>query len=131
MAGNTGNFNSDKANAFAERFLGVLNDAALCMMVSIGHRTRLFDALSHGNSVSLQEIASSAGLNERYVREWLGAKVTGGVIEADAETRKFRFPKEHAAFLTRAAGADNLAFWFPLLVCATAREIRDTARWRS
>ena len=26
----------------------------------------------------------TAGLNERYVREWLGAMVTGGIVEYDA-----------------------------------------------
>jgi hypothetical protein len=26
----------------------------------------------------------STGLNERYVREWLGAMVTGGIVEYDA-----------------------------------------------
>jgi ubiquinone/menaquinone biosynthesis C-methylase UbiE len=35
--------------------------------------------------------------------------VTGGAIEFDAVTSKFSLPAEHAAFLTRAAGGDNIA----------------------
>ena len=35
-------------------------------------------------STRLREIAEAAGLNERYVREWLGAMVTGGIVEYDA-----------------------------------------------
>jgi 2-polyprenyl-3-methyl-5-hydroxy-6-metoxy-1,4-benzoquinol methylase len=54
-------------------------------------------------------IAEKAGLNERYVREWLGAMVTSGVIEVDPSTGKYRLPAEHAAYLTRAAAADNMA----------------------
>ena len=112
------NFDSVKANAFAERFMTVLNDAALCLMVSIGHRTGLFEALSKNGSGTSEQIAAQAGLNERYVREWLGAMVTGGVIETDPDTKTFRLPPEHAAFLTPAAGADNFAVfsqYIPLL----------------
>ena len=112
-------FNDAKAGAFAERFLTILNDAGLCLMTSIGHRTGLFDAMSKGDSASSEEIARITGLNERYVREWLGAMVTGGIIEVDdRDTKRFRLPAEHSAFLTRAAGADNLAVfaqYIPLL----------------
>jgi hypothetical protein len=31
-------FNEDRANAFAERLVNALNDAALCLMTSVGHR---------------------------------------------------------------------------------------------
>jgi ubiquinone/menaquinone biosynthesis C-methylase UbiE len=57
---------------------------------------------------TVSEIASKSGLNERYVREWLGAMVTGGVVEVDETSTHFKLPAEHAAFLTRAAGADNI-----------------------
>jgi ubiquinone/menaquinone biosynthesis C-methylase UbiE len=55
------------------------------------------------------EIAAAAGLNERYVREWLGAMVTAGVAVVDPASNRFWLPLEHAAFLTRAAAADNMA----------------------
>ena len=35
-----------KAQAFAGRLLTALNDAALCLMVSVGHRTGLFDVMT-------------------------------------------------------------------------------------
>jgi 2-polyprenyl-3-methyl-5-hydroxy-6-metoxy-1,4-benzoquinol methylase len=54
-------------------------------------------------------IAAAAGLNERYVREWLGAMVTARVVDFDPATTRFWLPQEHAAFLTRAAAADNMA----------------------
>ena len=38
-------FDRQRAEAFAGRLLGVLNDGALCLRVSIGHRTRLFDTM--------------------------------------------------------------------------------------
>jgi 2-polyprenyl-3-methyl-5-hydroxy-6-metoxy-1,4-benzoquinol methylase len=103
------NFDSAKAEAFLNRFLQALNNGALCLMTSVGHRTGLFDVLRDLPPATCEEIAQRSGLNERYVREWLGAMVTARVVEMDPSTARFRLPAEHAAFLTRPAAADNLA----------------------
>jgi len=98
-----------RAEAFAERLVGTLNEGALCLMVSIGHRTGLFDVLGRDGAVTSEQLATSAGLNERYVREWLGAMVTGRIVEYDPATARYSLPPEHAASLTRAAGAGNIS----------------------
>ena len=102
-------FDGPKAEAFAGNLLAALNHGALCLMTSIGHRTGLFDAMRDQPPATSEEIARAAGLNERYVREWLGAMTTAGVTQVDAESRHFHLPAEHAASTTRAAGADNIA----------------------
>lgn len=102
-------FDPEQAEAFAGKMLSALNHGALCLMVSVGHRTGLFDVMSRMAPARSDEIAARAGLVERYVREWLGAMVTGGVVDLDADGVRFRLPAEHAAFLTREAGANNLA----------------------
>lgn len=101
-------FDAAKAEAFAGRFMTALNYASLCLMTSIGHRTGLFDSLQSLPPSTAEEIAARSGLNERYVREWLGAMVTAGVIEVDATSTYYVLPAEHAAFLARSAGADNI-----------------------
>ena len=111
-------FDAAKAGAFAERLLGTLNQGALCLMISVGHRTGLFDVLRESAPATSSEIAAKADLDERYVREWLGAMVTGRIVDVDPSTTRFSLPREHAAFLTRPAGADNLAVfaqYIPLL----------------
>ena len=102
-------FDAGRAEAFAGRLLQVLNDGALCLMISIGHRTGLFDTLRRTGAGTSAEIAARAGLNERYVREWLGAMLTSGVVEYEQATARFSLPAEHAGSLTRAALADNMA----------------------
>jgi 2-polyprenyl-3-methyl-5-hydroxy-6-metoxy-1,4-benzoquinol methylase len=102
-------FDAARSDAFARRMLGVLNDGALCLMISLGHRTGLFDTMRGLPAATSEEIASAAGLNERYVREWLGAMVTGGVVMIAPDGARFSLPAEHAASLTRAASADNMA----------------------
>ncbi len=102
-------FDRPKAEAFAAKMLAALNHGALCLMVSVGHRSGLFDAMSQSPPATTHEIAARAGLAERYVREWLGALTTAGVVELEPATQRFSLPPEHAAFLTRGAGADNMA----------------------
>lgn len=102
---------TQKAEAFADNLLNTLNQSSLALMISVGHRTGLFDTMSTLPPATSEEIAEAAGLNERYVREWLGAVTTGGIVkcESNGAAPKFVLPREHAAFLTRAAAADNMA----------------------
>lgn len=99
----------DRAQAFARRVAGMLNDAALVLMTSIGHRTGLFDTLATAGAVTPADLARQSGLDERYVREWLGAMTTGGIVEHAPESGTFSLPAAHAASLTRAAAPANLA----------------------
>ncbi|HUF53149.1 MAG TPA: class I SAM-dependent methyltransferase [Dehalococcoidia bacterium] len=89
--------------------VGMLNNATLALLTSIGHRSNLFDTMAGLPPSSSEEIARAAGLNERYVVEWLAAMTTGGIVEYDPATKSYRLPPEHAASLTRAAGPGNLA----------------------
>lgn len=107
-----------KVDAFAQRMVAGMNHAALALMTSLGHRTGLFDAMAGMDAAGSHAIAERAGLNERYVREWLGAMATGGIVEHDAQTQTYRLPPEHAACLTRAASPNNMAAtmqWFAVL----------------
>jgi DNA-binding IclR family transcriptional regulator len=67
---------------------------------------------------TVQEIASKSNLNERYVKEWLGAMVTGRIVDYDSSTNKFSLSKEKAQFLTRENSIYNFAAsmqWIPVL----------------
>lgn len=102
-------FNKDKAEGFGDILLDILNKSALSFMISIGHRSGLFDTMSNMDFATSPEIAGKTNLDERYVREWLGAMVTGGIVDYSARSKTYRLPAEHAAFLTRKASADNMA----------------------
>lgn len=103
------NFDTVKAEAFAGSLIDTLNKGALSLMTSIGHRTGLFDTMEKMDFATSTEIANKAGLNERYVREWLGAMVTSGVIDYAPKSKSYHLPTEHSAYLTRKAGSDNIA----------------------
>jgi ubiquinone/menaquinone biosynthesis C-methylase UbiE len=116
-------FDSARAENFAGSLIDTLNKTALSFMISIGHRSGLFDAMSQMDYATSNEIATRAKLNERYVREWLGAMVTGGIVGYSAESKTFKLPAEHAAFLTRKAGADNISVF--MQYAAVMGEVED------
>jgi SAM-dependent methyltransferase len=92
---------------FARKLFGHYTSGMLTLLIGVGHKTGLFDAAAKGPGTS-QEIADRAGLNERYVREWLAAMATGGIVEYDAASGAFTLPPEHAACLT-GTSSRNLA----------------------
>ena len=103
--------NEKKAELFGERLLEMLNEGALAHMLSIGHQTGLFDTMAILPPATSSQIAEAAGLNERYVREWLNALTAGQIVSYHPASETYQLPAEHAQFLTRAAEADNMAIY--------------------
>src|ERR1700746_1006955 len=89
--------------------VATLGGASLAILLSIGHQTGLLDAMAALPHATSAQIAEAAGLNERYVREWLGGMTTGRGLDYDAGTATYSLPAHRAGVLTRAAGPDNLA----------------------
>jgi 2-polyprenyl-3-methyl-5-hydroxy-6-metoxy-1,4-benzoquinol methylase len=113
-----------KAEAFAERFLTALNESSLMMMFSVGHRTGLFDTMDGMSWATSQQIADEAGLQERYVREWLGAMVTGKVVDYRPADQSYNLPAEHAQFFNDTATTENLAVtsqWISVMGCVESQ----------
>ena len=103
--------------SFEDEMFDVMNKAALALLLSVGHRTKLFDAMAKLEPSTSQEIATTANLNERYVREWLGGLVTSKIIDYQPESQKYSLSKEKSEFLTR-DGSYNFASsmqWIPAL----------------
>ncbi len=105
----TTEIDATRAEAFAGRAVQILNDAMLSLLLSVGHQTGLLDTMAEHATVTSRELAEAAGLDERYVREWLAGMTVGGIVEHDPDTSGYTLPAEHAACLTRAAGPNNLA----------------------
>ena len=97
-----------ESESFENQMLDIMNKSALALMISIGHRTKLFDVMASVSAATSDEIASKAGLNERYVREWLGALVTAKIVEYQPQEKVYSISQEKANFLTR-DGSSNMA----------------------
>ena len=69
---------SENSKSFSERMTNILNFGAINLALAIGYRTGLFDAMDTFNTPQpVERISEKAGLNPRYVKEWLGVMVTG------------------------------------------------------
>lgn len=101
----------EKAKGFVETLLTHYNSAAITTMLSIGHKTGLLDTMGKLSWATSEAIAGAAGLNERYVREWLASLVVGRIVEYDPKRRTYRLPAEHAASLVPGAPLGNLAVY--------------------
>lgn len=102
-------FDAATADAFVERVGAILDGGAVAIMLSVGHRTGLFDTMAALPPASSQTIAERAGLTERYVREWLAVLVMADVVLYDPDSRTYRLPPEHSACLTTDAPLGNFS----------------------
>jgi SAM-dependent methyltransferase len=109
---------TETSEEFSERMVATLDSASLALLMSVGHQTGLLDTMAGLPAATSAQIAEAAGLNERYVREWLGGMTTGHIVDYDAETGTYALPAHRAGVLTRVAGPNNLALvaqFIPLL----------------
>jgi len=107
-----------KVNSVEEKLLEILNAGSLAVMISIGHRTGLFDVLNELTPSSSDQIAKAAELNERYVREWLNTMTAGGFISYNPDEGTYLLLPEFASCLTRKSSPNNMAVYaqyIPLL----------------
>src|SRR5215469_9963470 len=92
----------------AEQFTGrVLTDtaaAATVVMAALGDRLGLFRQLAQAGPATSGELASRAGLSERYVREWLSGMRAAGYLEFDPAEDRFWLPAEHVPTLASEPG---------------------------
>lgn len=84
---------------FGEKIFGWYTGGFVTLMIDLGLRTGLFEAANSGPATSC-ELAARAGLEERYVREWLGAVASAGIFTCDPSTQTYTLPDEHAVCLT-------------------------------
>ncbi|MFE3546976.1 class I SAM-dependent methyltransferase [Nocardia sp. NPDC059177] len=118
-------------DTFAASMVEMLDHAGAALMISMGHQVGLFDTMAATSGATSAELATAAGLNERYVREWLGAVTTAGVVDYDPAAATYTLPPAHAASLTRAAGPDNLARFMQFIAQLGEVEPKIVERFRT
>ncbi len=116
---------------FSERLTAAIDNAALVLLMSIGHQTGLLDTLAASAGSTSEQLADAAGLEERYVREWLAGMTVAHVVDYEPVSAIYTLPSHRAATLTREAGLNNLARlaqYLPLL-SEVEQKILGCFRW--
>lgn len=123
-------FDRDAAKAFQRRMVGVMNDASLGLLLGIGDELGLLDVLARTGPADTATLAEAAGVDERYLREWLDGIVAGDVAVYDAGSGHYSLPPERAACLTPADGPVNLARSLKMLTMLAGVEPQLRERFR-
>ena len=112
-----------KLHRFIGQMLSDLGGAASIALVRIGDSLGLYKALHAHGPMTVAELAAAAGVNERYLREWLSQQAASNYLSYDPATQKFALAPEQAmvfavedspvymvgAFTCMSAFLDNLA----------------------
>ena len=119
----------EAVEAGAAMLLGILNDSSAAVLASIGHQTGLFDVMAGLPPASSEQIADAAGLNERYVREWLGGMVTARFVDYEPAAGTYLLDPALAPSVS-GPGADNVArtLQYVTLMGEVARKIAQKFR---
>ena len=110
--------------------IDILNYGAINLAMAIGYRTGLFDIMDEFDSPqTIDKISQAAGLNQRYVTEWLEQQVTTGILTVDDphashEERRYSLPASHAEVLV---DRDSLNYLTPFIRLVTAAGIQMPA----
>ncbi len=100
---------SDAIEMTSEEFVGRLFDASVQTMdvftVYLGDRLGLYRSLADEGPATAGELASRAGISERYAREWLEQQTVTGILTVDdaaapQDERRYALPKAHVEALT-------------------------------
>jgi 2-polyprenyl-3-methyl-5-hydroxy-6-metoxy-1,4-benzoquinol methylase len=113
-----------RRDELVERLFGSALGAMDLLCVYLGDRLGMYRALADGGPSTSAELASSAGVNERYAREWLEQQAMAGILEAqdptasDAE-RRYAMPAGHGEVLLEGDSLNHMAPMAQLVVaCA-------------
>jgi 2-polyprenyl-3-methyl-5-hydroxy-6-metoxy-1,4-benzoquinol methylase len=104
MAAPTAAIDEAKMHEFVGKALGDLSSATVTFMASIGDKLGLYKDLVANGPATSRELADRTGLNERYLREWLGGQASAGYLTYDPATGRFTLPAEHAPVLAEEGG---------------------------
>ena len=85
-----------KLHQFVGQMLADLGGAASIALVRIGDALGLYKALHNGGAMTVAELAAAAGVNQRYLREWLSHQAASSYVSYDPATQKFTLPPEQA-----------------------------------
>jgi len=85
-----------KLHQFVGQMLSDLGGAASIALVRIGDRLGLYKTLHERGPMTVAEFAAAAGVNERYLREWLSHQAASNYVAYEPATQKFALPPEQA-----------------------------------
>jgi 2-polyprenyl-3-methyl-5-hydroxy-6-metoxy-1,4-benzoquinol methylase len=105
----------DTVEEVAEKAIGYLSGAAVAGLVYLGDQLGLYEAMRGAGPLTSRDLAGRAGLDERWVREWLHGQASAGLVRSAGDGH-FEFTAAQAAVLADDASPDCVAGGFSVLM---------------
>lgn len=90
------------------------------ILVYLGDRLGLWQALAPHGSATAAELAERSGITPRYVQEWLAAQAANGYVTYDAATESFTLSPEAAAVLAEEESPTAMMAGYELIAAVWA-----------
>jgi SAM-dependent methyltransferase len=88
-----------KLDDFLGKVVGDVGSTMSAVLVVLGDRLGLYRAVRDYGPLTSAELATRAGIAERYAREWLNAQAASGYLGYDAASGRFAIAPEQAVAL--------------------------------
>ena len=88
-----------EVEAFIGEVVTDLSAASSGVLVNVGCKLGLYQALADLSACTTAALAEANGIRERYVREWLANQATGGYVAYDPEKQTYALPPAQAMVL--------------------------------
>lgn len=124
-------FSEDKMNNFLGKVVGDFGASLSSVLVYIGMKLGLYDALAESEALTPAELAEKTNTTERYVREWLINQASGGYVEYDAQTGRYSLSPEQKIALTDETSPFYVGGGFYVIKAMTNAEPRITEAFKN
>lgn len=122
--------NEEKFGALMGKALTDIGGAMSLLLAYVGDRLDLYRTLERHGPGTSAELAASAGLDERYVREWLSGTAAAGHLEYDPASKRFTLSPEAALVYAAEGDPRCLQGFFQAVKSAFDDEEKSTAAFR-
>jgi len=120
-----------KLNAFIGQVFSDLSGASSVAMVRMGDALGLYKALDANGAMTSVELADTAKVDERYVREWLCNQAASNYLAYDAGAGKFSLPAEPAMVFAREDSPVYLMGGFDLMAAMLDNQPKVQAAFKT
>jgi len=125
----------EKVEALAGKVVGDASAALGVLLAYIGDQSGVFREMADGKKRSSEDIAASAGVDSRYLKELLSASAANGYVDYDADSEQFCLTPEQAAIFGTENSPANMQGLLQVVVAQyaeheTATDVFKTGRGR-
>ncbi len=128
-------FDQAKFDELQQKVVGDVGGAIGVFMAYIGDQSGAYRALEEHGPCGHEQLAAKAGIDARYLREWLSANAAAGYVAYDPEKDTFNLTPEQAALFTHEGETTCMQGFFQSVIGQfathdTAVEVFRTGRGR-